>query len=471
MSHPQGLAVFTNLDYSNEATILEAIPQLAYEIGMGHLNGAFQLSDGRGTRLVQNGFSQPIPGSPNKSLNETSTMPTLSVQWALGLAAYLKYREPSDSCTKSLQPYVQRSCVGNDIDTSQSLEGHYVSFGSDHPDVNGLIPLSSVPLDTEDEPPDSNSTSNTFTISTANETMAWYEVPQTGSNYSLLVTYVNNWIPSVLTACTISATWVRASTNLTGDYLYTPVQSTPENGGWPESASQTIQISPDRATKVMELSLNASENLNGLFSTTPLYSLTPYIMALALSDVTQYHATPEDVTTFGKTIEGPRQGSSLSDDQYDAMSKYLEKSGYRQRYKYIHVVSDGNWTDPALLARFSIQDYYQGYGYNSSTVPVRLSIVILCIYSLFAIIFIAYTLLSGQSASSWNSIGEVVMLALNSKQPEHLYDVSVGVETLSTYREPINIRTNKDKSAEMVVLNNPGFKNSEYSVVEPNVRY
>lgn len=456
-----------DLAYSSEALLQTEFPQLAHELDLTASSSvSFQIADDKGARTMENTISECMLSSDGTYCG-TSTLPTRSVLSAFAAYPY-HLSKTITSRTQSLQPYVQQSDVVTTINGSESLEGQYVYFGYDHSDINGLVPLSSLFPTTNKSGADSNPG---VTITNQNETLSWYEMSQTKSNYSLLMTYaVDQGISKLVTASVIGAkwAWAKTTTNITQEHVSVQIQSSPENGTWLAGASQAISISPDWAKKVTDLYINAS-TLTDVDTLEFVSSFMTSIIALALSDASLDPSITTDAVEFYKNLTTGEDGSSFEHDQYDAISRFIEP--YRRQYTDILVVCN-NRTDLDSLIHYPIQAYIHGYGYDSSTTPVKLSIVVLGIYSLIALAFLSQILISGRFARSWDSVGEIFLLALNSRQPEHLHGASVGVETLATYREPVNIRVNdKNGSAEMVFRNDPGFRKSDYSVVKPNAKY
>jgi hypothetical protein len=91
-------------------------------------------------------------------------------------------------------------------------------------------------------------------------------------------------------------------------------------------------------------------------------------------------------------------------------------------------------------------------GYSVQSVSTILAATILMVYCAYVCGFIFYSLYSGISSSSWDSITDIVALALTSTPPSHLGAVSAGVETLKVYQEPISILANPDDNLEIVFL-------------------
>lgn len=84
-----------------------------------------------------------------------------------------------------------------------------------------------------------------------------------------------------------------------------------------------------------------------------------------------------------------------------------------------------------------------------------MSLVALSIYVCVALAHFIYNLTTGHASSSWDSIGELLMLALNSRRPGHMQGTSAGVETLETYRRPVNVRIGPDRTAELIFDDDP----------------
>lgn len=63
------------------------------------------------------------------------------------------------------------------------------------------------------------------------------------------------------------------------------------------------------------------------------------------------------------------------------------------------------------------------------------------------------------------------MLKVNSKTPEHLDGTSVGIDTLSTFREPVSIRINEQSSVELVFENDTSLSKRHLRDAEPNKAY
>jgi hypothetical protein len=91
-----------------------------------------------------------------------------------------------------------------------------------------------------------------------------------------------------------------------------------------------------------------------------------------------------------------------------------------------------------------------GYGYETSSISTRLSLVVIMTYCIFAVGYITYMLSSGHTSTAWNSATEMIVLALQSKRSEHLHHVSAGINSIETYQEPVGIRVSDGNHLELV---------------------
>ncbi|KAI0870475.1 hypothetical protein GGS24DRAFT_504748 [Hypoxylon argillaceum] len=95
-----------------------------------------------------------------------------------------------------------------------------------------------------------------------------------------------------------------------------------------------------------------------------------------------------------------------------------------------------------------------GVGYAIHVAPEILSAVVLCLYCALALGYTGWSIWTGLSSNSWDSVAELVALALNSRRPEHMEHTSAGIETLDIFREPIQILENNQESIELAFKNN-----------------
>lgn len=97
---------------------------------------------------------------------------------------------------------------------------------------------------------------------------------------------------------------------------------------------------------------------------------------------------------------------------------------------------------------FPVQYTVEGYGYGPNILAVKLSLAVLFAYCLVTLAHIAYSIWTGVSSSSWDSLPEIVALAIDSPAAGELNNTGAGVETIKAYRHSVRI-------AEVIEEGNP----------------
>ena len=90
------------------------------------------------------------------------------------------------------------------------------------------------------------------------------------------------------------------------------------------------------------------------------------------------------------------------------------------------------------------------FGYKASSTSARLAFSVVIAYCEIISGYLAYILITGYTSTAWNSALEIVMLALQSKVPDHLGHTSVGIHSLSTYQEAVGVRVNSNEKLELI---------------------
>ncbi|KAF3008608.1 hypothetical protein E8E13_007914 [Curvularia kusanoi] len=127
--------------------------------------------------------------------------------------------------------------------------------------------------------------------------------------------------------------------------------------------------------------------------------------------------------------------------------------------------------DMADTTAYTITNTYFGSGYGATTTSVRLSIAVICTYCVIIICYLAFTLITGYSSTAWNSAIELVALALQSKKPDHLGSVSVGIDNLGTFNEGVGIRVNADNELELVFAHDRDIGARDLRKIQKNREY
>jgi hypothetical protein len=138
---------------------------------------------------------------------------------------------------------------------------------------------------------------------------------------------------------------------------------------------------------------------------------------------------------------------------------------------------DSSWQEDALntsmsnMSSFRFTYTWYGFGYGNHSTSVRLSMVVLSVYCVVTILYLAYMLFTGHSSTAWNSSIELVALALQSKRPDHLGNVSVGIDNLGTFNEGVGIRANADNELELVFAHDRDIGSRGLRKVQTNKEY
>lgn len=89
--------------------------------------------------------------------------------------------------------------------------------------------------------------------------------------------------------------------------------------------------------------------------------------------------------------------------------------------------------------KFEARITMNGYGYEYSTATL-LSTLVLFIYNSFALTHVVYSICFGKTtSSSWESITELIALAVNSKPFSTLQNTGAGIATLGTLKQSVRI--------------------------------
>ncbi|KAL9616744.1 MAG: hypothetical protein Q9160_008401 [Pyrenula sp. 1 TL-2023] len=444
---------------SNEGIVRRSFSQLSASAGSLY----YPIDDERVTRFLISGFIG------DRSRSQWSSITGNSISFALEEL----FNTMGDFATvETFQPVVIAKCSHNDLIPGDDPETTYLTIGDGNQDnLKELISFARFrELGT--------SQSDYDQITDMKYTLVWQEAPHSASEHSpICVDGFKSNLAGIhyetATACTIDAYWARAPLNykMSKKSIYS-------NFDWkkiPEPAGRSISMSPDWVGKVTQAWLDVVNALNA-DSKESICFLAPDFLAVAIADTVSKSA--------GCTVKGNQYGmdsiNTYSDGQDDcpfaidgdeAFSRYWTATELDEPYEGMYISITNGSTNPRDLTQLVLQEYSRGYGYDSSEIPVQLSLAILATYALLAIIYIIYTLATGRASNSWDSIAELVMLGVNSKTPEHLEGTSVGIDTLATFREPVSIRVNERDCVELVFENDAGLSKRHLRDVEPNEAY
>jgi hypothetical protein len=96
----------------------------------------------------------------------------------------------------------------------------------------------------------------------------------------------------------------------------------------------------------------------------------------------------------------------------------------------------------ASKASYTITTVFHGFGYGPTDTASKLAAAVIATYCLISFLFIAYIITTGHTSIAWDSAMELIVLALQSKEPDGLGHVSVGLDFMDTFRKTVGIRVN-----------------------------
>jgi hypothetical protein len=96
--------------------------------------------------------------------------------------------------------------------------------------------------------------------------------------------------------------------------------------------------------------------------------------------------------------------------------------------------------DSAPMTAYRIDATIHGFGYGSNNISTSLSLTVMMAYAIIISIYVGYTIATGHTSIAWGSATELIMLALQSKVPDHLGHISVGIDSVKTFQQNVGIR-------------------------------
>jgi hypothetical protein len=221
-------------------------------------------------------------------------------------------------------------------------------------------------------------------------------IPAADDPHTLVAMAPQGYRPTC-TVCMVESFWWTAKTSLS--FINGIRQIKPELPDHP----QNLQRKDLRAIEISPALTDVSDN-NGPSLSLDATDLADSI-AWALAAVPRSRLEP---------IEGSRTPKEISD-----LSQVKNKSD---------------------ITPFRIDVIDFGYGYGTRDLPTQLSVAIITAYCLIVVFYIGYVIATGHASVAWNSPTELIMLALQSKEPSDLGHVSVGIDSMETLRRSVGIR-------------------------------
>ncbi|KAE8441931.1 hypothetical protein EG329_004139 [Mollisiaceae sp. DMI_Dod_QoI] len=300
-----------------------------------------------------------------------------------------------------------------------------------------------------------------FDSSTANGTtpsLSWVELSEADFGRSSIGAVValpginSTQNPDQVLACTVDARWANATTTISflggptiasglptdwfvggqlllgsnGLPLWPQIKLAP---AWGDSINPIIE---QPTTSIFAMLCNSVGRLNNVSRAQSPINAVESVLAVMITDSLSR-------TSSMATIMGSLKGVGTSEEWKNELlpkGTIFNTGGSAFNYSY----QEGDQS-----TKLEVKTTVNGYGYGITTATL-LSTLVLLIYSLIAISYIIYTIFFAKTtSSSWESITELVALAMNSKPSSAMQNTGAGIATLSTLKQPIRIRVSDDR--------------------------
>lgn len=245
--------------------------------------------------------------------------------------------------------------------------------------------------------------------------------------------------PSSVITCSVDARWFR-DTLITGteEELTTTVRNEFYIDIWAINKDATlpaIKIGLDWAE-----ALNTAEDYAPMSKMESLLKLSPNCMNASGIVGIDYWNSDRGLPYFDTSYQ-----MVLGAYMVDALSR-VGVQGKLQLYP--GPIAGELWTDvPAVpdipledLLRFPYTVSRYGYSYGIRSLTDRLALAVLFCHGLIALVALILLCFDSRLSNSWNSLGDLLVLALNSAPPDGLRNTGAGIARLDTWRSTTAVR-------------------------------
>lgn len=147
--------------------------------------------------------------------------------------------------------------------------------------------------------------------------------------------------------------------------------------------------------------------------------------------------------------------------------------------KYSDITGTADDADADILSEhyeetkstFQFNTVLFGYGYGGRPTSVHLAMTVMMLYCTIIVAYIIFSLTTGLTSTAWSSTIEIVMLALQSRKPDYLGNIGVGLNSIETFKEGVGIRVNHDEQLELVFAHDRDLDNRGLRHIERNKVY
>ncbi|KAL6717886.1 hypothetical protein ACLMJK_003971 [Lecanora helva] len=122
--------------------------------------------------------------------------------------------------------------------------------------------------------------------------------------------------------------------------------------------------------------------------------------------------------------------------------------------------------EEAASTKFTMHANAQGWAYSAKGSAAKFAMLALLLYSVIALTHWMYTLRNRESSSSWDSISELVALAMRSDPSDTFVNTGAGIDSSAIFRQTTRV-VDKDERLQLAVGGTIGRQN----MVKPNEYY
>ena len=400
------------------------------------------------------------------------------------------------------QPVVHARCIGYNassyasglVNTAASTMGIYDLANPDYFNAHGDFAFLTYNYTNDTQV--RSLVENVFNSESAPQ-VAWATVPQSdGSALGASFNYpIGGNNASLLVQCTIAARMGPGSLTSTRDNLMVVTgadhSNIYDNGNtfprisidpaWAAFLNPTISSSNSTAFQYMMRAAGIWDDgliiTNGTLETF-VGSLLPIMESILSLSVVNGLARRDFGVGFAGTLLGNTDGldlvdyslldSDLVEDNYwecDAWcGQLLPSAAYTMTYggNAFNISS----TEQATSTRLIMNAVASGYAYNPRGSAAKFSMFALLLYVFIALCHAGYTLWYKETSSSWDSISELVALAIRSDRSERLVNTGAGINSFAVFKQRAQV-VDKDGRLQLAV----GGPVGQYDLVKPNEYY
>ncbi|KAL9018425.1 MAG: hypothetical protein Q9185_004268 [Variospora sp. 1 TL-2023] len=294
----------------------------------------------------------------------------------------------------------------------------------------------------------------------------WVELPARPFNGSAIGAVVlqptaNNTQGILL--CNVAAGWGSSSMNmssspaasgtgLASSSIYDPNGTLPQANDYSQRVAESVvtfgyPLFPQRP-------VNISESWATYLNPTILTMNTTVMNALMKSKL----AKEEDATSANIILAGlvanalsrTGLGSQLQGDLRSVFNPTLNASLPDGGY-WFSGAGDVFTVDPAVSkdwVRLRVDTAVEGYGFGIDGIATKLTAAVLLLYCTLVVAHLVYAALSGISSTSWDSVAEFLVLAVNSPPSIQVRNTCAGIQQMGVFRLPVRVLTSKDTDGE-----------------------